>query len=672
MSTKLAHKIGYLAAFFALVFGNTGFASDAKLYGQSRKVDSLVISPDGTRIAYLFTEEGFTSLVVQPIEGSGGIKVGGGELKLRYVEWSGPNHVLLFASQTQGMFFYGTIDLEFWGVFSVDVRSGEIIQMLGRNRAMDIQGSLANVRAKAWDEDGTVYMAARTTKEGRRDPSVGVAGYSLGTVDLYKVDGNSGRGDRIAKGSENTDEWIVRPTGQVVARVDHFNKSDRYRIMAPDEGALGRSWNVIFSEETPIPNMSIYGTTSDEENLVIGTRLTTDRYALFNMTISDGAISDTALYEHEYVDISSVIVDDYTGDVVGAELIYAGREQQFFHSTFVSVRNAVRKAMPDSYRVYIESWDRSYEKFIVYAESDTDSGIYLLLDISNGDFRLLARAHPQTREDQLSPVKPFFYKTRDNFSLQGYLTVPRNAPDGPLPLVVMPHGGPESRDELGYDWWQQFVASRGYAVVQMNFRGSWGYGYGFSAAGYREWGGKMQNDVTDAVTHLISEGIADPNRICIVGASYGGYSALAGAAFTPELYKCAASYSGVTDLREMLAWERDRYGRDSSTYEYWVSRIGEPSDELDARSPAKAVDAITADILLIHGQDDTVVDIEQSEIMADALEKAGKPVTLVKLDGEDHWLSSETTRVEMLELLDDFLVKNLGAGINQPASASLQ
>ena len=206
MSTKLAHKIGYLAAFFALVFGNTGFASDAKLYGQNRKVDSLVISPDGTRIAYLFTEEGFTSLVVQPIEGSGGIKVGGGELKLRYVEWSGPNHVLLFASQTQGMFFYGTIDLEFWGVFSVDVRSGEIIQMLGRNRAMDIQGSLANVRAKAWDEDGTVYMAARTTKEGRRDPSVGVAGYSLGTVDLYKVDGNSGRGDRIAKGSENTDE----------------------------------------------------------------------------------------------------------------------------------------------------------------------------------------------------------------------------------------------------------------------------------------------------------------------------------------------------------------------------------------------------------------------------------------------------------------------------------
>ncbi len=671
--TKCAAFCGViLAVVGTFAPGSEANASDAELYGRSREVDSLVISPDGTQIAYLFTENGETSLVVQPIDGSGGIKVAGGELKLRYVEWSGPNHVLLFASETQGIYFYRSIDLEFWGVFSVDVRTGEIIQMLARNRALDFQGSLANVRAKTWDEDGTIYMAARTSKDGRRTPGVGVAGYAPGTVDLYEVDGNSGRGNRIAKGSENTDAWIVRPSGQVVARVDHFDKSDRYRILAPEGGMLGRSWEVIFSEETSVPNMTIYGTTSDEEDLVIGTRLTTDRYALFNMPVSNGKISDTALFEHEFVDISSVIKDEYTGNIVGAELVYAGREQEFFHSRFVAVRNAVKGAMPDSYRVFIESWDQSYERFVIYAESDTDSGIYLLLDVTDGDLRLLSRAYPEIGEEQLSPVRPFFYKTRDGFSLQGYLTIPKDAPEGPLPLVVMPHGGPESRDELGYNWWQQFIASRGYAIVQMNFRGSWGYGTGFSAAGFREWGGKMQDDVTDAVQHLIDDGWADPERICIVGGSYGGYAALAGAALTPDLYTCAASYSGVTDLREMLAWERDRYGRDSSRYEYWVSRIGEPSDELDQKSPAKIADNITADILLIHGKDDTVVDIEQSEIMAEALEEAGKPVTFVELDGEDHWLSSEETRIQMLELLDDFLMKNLGPGVNQPTRAALQ
>ena len=154
----------------------------------------------------------------------------------------------------------------------------------------------------------------------------------------------------------------------------------------------------------------------------------------------------------------------------------------------------------------------------------------------------------------------------------------------------MPHGGPESRDELGYDWWQQFLASRGYAVVQMNFRGSWGYGINFSKAGFRQWGGTMQDDVTDAVNYIIDKGVADPDRICIVGGSYGGYSALAGAAFTPDLYKCAVSYSGVSDLSRMLRWERKRFGQKSSTYEYWLSRIGDPGRDTDARSPALAAD----------------------------------------------------------------------------------
>lgn len=645
-------------------------ASLAELYGESQRVASVTISPNGTKVAYIYTEEGVNSLVVSNLDEDGGIRVPAPDIKVRAVEWSGPNHVLMYASETQGYFGFSSDSIEFSAVFSVNVETGKTVQLLARNRSMDLQSSLSNVRAKAWDEDGTVYMAARTSATGRRDASVGTAGYTPGEVDLYRVDGNTGRGKRISSGAVNTDEWIVRPDGTVIARVDYFNKTNRYRILAPKDRALGRDWGVVFSEDMEVPNLGIYGTNEDGSALVVGTRINTDRYALFELALTEGKISDTALYEHEYVDVDRIIIDEYTGEVVGAEIIYAARQQRFFESKFISVLTAAQKALPDGYRVYIESWDQSRNRFILFAESDTDAGMYLDLDVGKGALNLIARAYANIAPENLSPVKPFVYKTRDGVSLQGYLTLPAGVDGKGLPLIVMPHGGPVARDELGYDWWQQYMAAQGYAVLQVNFRGSFGYGSNFILAGYGEWGGAMQDDVTDGVKHLIDEGVADAERVCIVGASYGGYSALAGAAFTPDLYKCAFSYSGVSDLGRMLNWERKRYGAKSSTYALWKYRIGEPGDEVDARSPVNSIDSISADIMLIHGKDDTVVDIEQSEVMAKALKKAGKPHDFIKLKGEDHWLSTEKTRIAMLEELGGFLAKHLGPGAKPDERAS--
>lgn len=665
ITTLLAGLIG------CSTFQSAGEAGTlAELYGQGRQVSSLKISPDGERIAFLYTEDGKKSLIVRPISGKGGIQTGGGELKLRSVEWSGPNHVLLYASQTENNYAFASPLIEFWGVFSVDARDGNIVQLLGRSKTLDIQSSLANVRAKAWDDKGTVYMSARTSASGRVDPSVGVAGYSRGKVDLYKVNGENGRGKRYSKGGKNTDEWVVRPDGSVVARVEHFDKTNRYRILAPEDGMLGRNWETIFAEETEIPNLAIYGTDTDGNNLIVGTRLTTDRFALFEMDLINGTMSPTAMYEHEFVDVSSVIQDDYTGEVVGAEITYAAREQTFFQGELVAVVNATKNALPEGYRVYLTSWSQDRNRFIFFVESDSDAGTYLLMDKNKGSLELVAKAYAEIGPEQISQMKPFVYKARDGVNIQGYVTIPRGQKAENLPLVVMPHGGPESRDELGYSWWPQFMAAQGYAVLQMNFRGSDGYGINFTTAGYGEWGGAMQDDVTDGVKHLISEGIADPDRICIVGGSYGGYSALAGAAFTPDLYKCAMSYSGVSDLNRKFGWVKKRYGIKSSTYEYWLDNMGEPGDALDARSPALNAEAIQADILLIHGKDDTVVDIEQSEVMAKALKKAGKSYEFIELDGEDHWLSTETTRIAMLEELGGFLAKHLGPSAQPDERAS--
>ena len=228
----------------------------------------------------------------------------------------------------------------------------------------------------------------------------------------------------------------------------------------------------------------------------------------------------------------------------------------------------------------------------------------------------------------------------------------------------MPHGGPEARDSYGYDFFVQFLAWRGYAVFQPNFRGSEGSGRTFANAGRRQWGRRMQDDVTDGVMRLIESGTADRNRMCIVGASYGGYAALAGATLTPDLYKCAVSIAGVTDLLDLLAAERRNAGRGSTRYSYSMALIGDPErdrDELIAVSPARQASRVNIPILLIHGSEDSIVPFEQSETMRDALQEAGKQVELIRLEDEGHaWSNwSRENRQRLLEETDRFLARHL-------------
>jgi len=254
--------------------------------------------------------------------------------------------------------------------------------------------------------------------------------------------------------------------------------------------------------------------------------------------------------------------------------------------------------------------------------------------------------------------------------LTGYLTLPADAVEKNLPLVVMPHGGPEDRDETGFDWLAQFIASRGYAVLQPQFRGSTGRGRAHADAGRHQWGLRMQDDVTDGVQALISQGIVDPKRVCIVGWSYGGYAALAGAAFTPDMYACAASIGGVSDLPVMLGVITRDGGRESDAFAYWRDHIGSPFDpNVIAKSPARAAMTVRAPILLLHGTNDTVVPIEQSRLMASALRKARKPVEIIELTGEDHWMkTSSTSRIRTLTELERFLWQYIGSV--QPAAAA--
>ncbi len=251
------------------------------------------------------------------------------------------------------------------------------------------------------------------------------------------------------------------------------------------------------------------------------------------------------------------------------------------------------------------------------------------------------------------------YSAADGLQLTGYLTLPKDRDPKKLPLVVFPHGGPAARDTPGFNWWAQAMAARGYAVLQVNYRGSDGFGWKFLSAGFGEWGRKMQTDLSDGVRYLADKGTIDPKRVCIVGASYGGYAAMAGAALQHGVYRCAASFGGISDLRRQVVFSRGMYGL--SAQRYWVRFMGadDLKDPVLAQySPAAHAAEVDIPVLLIHGRDDTVVPLEQSQMMADALQKAGKAVELVVQKGADHWLSRGDTRLAMLQAVTAFLEKN--------------
>jgi dipeptidyl aminopeptidase/acylaminoacyl peptidase len=308
------------------------------------------------------------------------------------------------------------------------------------------------------------------------------------------------------------------------------------------------------------------------------------------------------------------------------------------------------------------SWSDDRRKIVVRVEAPKAGPFYARIELDTGSAGVLGPVYGDLKPQDIAEVRAVRYKAADGLEITGYLTLPKGRAAEKLPLIVMPHGGPASRDEPGFDWWAQGLASRGYAVLQPNFRGSDGFGRKFLEAGYGQWGRKMQSDLSDGVRYLSAQGTIDPARVCIVGASYGGYAALAGATLDKGVYRCAVAVAGVADLKQFLVEElKSDNGRETATQRYWSRFMGVENRrdrDLTAISPAHNVAGSSVPVMLIHGKDDTVVLYAQSQRMHDALRAAGRPVEFVTLKAEDHWLSRSATRLQTLEATVAFIEKH--------------
>lgn len=312
--------------------------------------------------------------------------------------------------------------------------------------------------------------------------------------------------------------------------------------------------------------------------------------------------------------------------------------------------------------VTLYGWSRDRTRFIARAAAPSSPAVWYLYDRSRKEISPLGEEYPELAGAVLGTTRWITYKARDGLEIPAYLTLPPGAQeDSKLPLVLLPHGGPTARDGYDFDFIAQFLATRGYAVLQPQFRGSWGFGDAFEDAGRGEWAGKMQTDLLDGVAALARTGQVDSSRVCIVGASFGGYSALAGATLYPGSYRCAASIAGISDLGLLLGSTRRYYGRDEIAMDELREEIGATSTaKIQAASPIQhAAAAARTPILLIHGDQDTIVPPEQSERMSKRLRELNIPHEYVVLKNENHYLTRTATRTQTLEALEKFLAKNL-------------
>jgi len=360
-------------------------------------------------------------------------------------------------------------------------------------------------------------------------------------------------------------------------------------------------------------------------------------------------------------DISRPLTDQ-NRFVIGVEYEGLYPTYEFFDD---NLTNLV-KQIQDSFQglaVSLVDWTEGFDKLVFKIEGGLFAPGYYMYDQAQGGIIKIADTYPIKAED-VADVLTITYPARDGLKIPSVVTRPANwSPDKKYPLIAMPHGGPEAYDSVRFDWMAQYFARRGYIVLQPNFRGSTGFGLPFRNAGRGEWGQKMQDDITDGVKALEKLGWVDMDRVCIAGASYGGYAALAGGAFTPDLYQCVVAIAPVSDLPRMLRWEIMENGRDSWVNEYWRKVIGdrkEEEDKLIAISPARNAEKFKAPVLLIHGNQDTVVPYSQTEHMASALKRAKKAVEVEKLKGGDHWLSKRDTRMETLRAMATFIESHIG------------
>lgn len=477
--------------------------------------------------------------------------------------------------------------------------------------------------------------------------------------DVFKMDIMTGRTVLVEKNTGDITNWFTDWDGNLVGAGFQDELDAGFMLLRnPEED----EWETIVRSRFDAASFTPAGIKGDGETGYVSSNLTPegevrDKSAIYEYNFKTKTFGKM-IYELPDADCCSLILNKKKRDMIGVTYMVGKPEQVYFDPYWKNIMSAINKALPDTTNQFI-SLDDQETIGVLAALSSTQPPKYYLFDFVNKKLEWMANSRPWVESSKMSEMKPYSFQSRDGRLLHGYLTVPNGSNGKDLPLIVNPHGGPWARDGWGYNPEHQFLANRGYAVIQVNFRGSVGFGMDHLTASWKQWGQAMQNDVTDAVQWAIDEGIADADRICIYGASYGGYATMAGLTFTPELYKCGINYVGVTDIPLLFRTAPDSW---AAGEEQMKIMIGDPDSEkefLEQWSPSNHADKIQAAVFMAYGAQDPRVSIKHANVMKKALKKSGVDYELMVKRDEGHGFRKEENRYDFYGKMDTFLAKYL-------------
>jgi dipeptidyl aminopeptidase/acylaminoacyl peptidase len=610
---------------------------------------AMALSPDGQHIAALAPVGSRQNLVVLDGALKGGHAVTGFDGKdVVWFHWLNSKR-LMFAT---GSLATRVFDWHGGALWAVDIDGAQPLKLSDGSADEDMGGALRFVGhgldiVRFLPGEGDDFIAQELTFDSRgRDSGA-----------LMRIDARSGRRTDIGLGKPDSAEdesWVVDDHG--VARAMRATGKGRTRVYY--RAGSDAAWQKLDDFASTEPGWLPLAMGEDGRTLYVTAYRGEDKAAIYRYDPATRAFGE-AIARHPQVDLSRLVMDE--GKVVGVSYDADRRGVAMFDPQLARIEKAVGGAFPD--KANILSWTRDRSHVLVTAYSDVSPGSFYLFDVARGRMAFLADRAPWIHPAAMSPRNPVRYAARDGLEIPAYLTLPRGGAGKGLPLVVVVHGGPwVEGDQWGFDPEAQFLASRGYAVLQPNFRGTLRYGWKHLHSSYGQWGLAMEDDVEDGVKWAVAQGIADPKRVCIYGASYGGYATMMGLAKTPELYRCGVDYVGVTDIPLFLTMTWADYAQsDFVDYDAKIM-VGDPQRDakrLAETSPVNLAARIKAPVFMAYGAADVRVPIEHGTRMKNALDKAGAKYEWMVMDGEGHGFRDPENQKAFYTAMEKFLARNL-------------
>jgi dipeptidyl aminopeptidase/acylaminoacyl peptidase len=630
----------FLCLWVASVTAPALAATDVAAFGGLPSIEQASLSPDGSKIAFVKTTRDMRVLVLFDLNEDRLVRgVGIGDARLRSVEWADNDHLLLTTASSRMPYELSGERTEWNMMASYDLKTNKLTRLLrnirGNETTMNTVYGDPVVQHK--DGDTLVFVQGEYVKDGRTASA------------LYRINLTTDTELLIKPGKPETDRWLVNDSGEVVAEQDYLERDRRWTIRLFLDGRPPQTASGV----APIDPPNLLGLSATGDAIIVALTQS-DGVSLKPLSIKDGTWGPE-MFSHQR--LNDLVFENGSRRMLATAFIGDVTQYHFADRTLQdgwdwSVRTFGYQ------RVEFVSVSADHTKVIVKVMGGESGYAYYLVDMQEHLKRPIGKVYDGV--SQIAEVRPIKYAAADGMEIPAYLTLPPGRPAKNLPVIVFPHGGPETHDNLTFDWWAQALATQGYAVLQPNYRGS-NLSLKWVESGFGEWGRKMQTDLSDGLQYLIAQGVADPKRACIVGASYGGYAALAGVALQSNVYRCAVAVAGISDPADFMRWvKRKENVGEHIGLRYWERFLGvdDPGDKrLDAISPLRHADQVTVPLLLIHGRDDTTVPYDQSANIAKALKHAATPVEFVTLDREDHYLSRSATRLQMLQSSVEFLRK---------------